>query len=319
MSTTPKRIESDFSEDRYSKQPYDREVYADNRGVVDFGNLLQFAPYESGYCFLSVLSSPKIWKNDNGTRLNRTDSYQQAFIQILEQEFRGLSGIEDISIEITDTGSPTVTIPYALKINSLNVGNFTMNFTEKSGSLITKYISKYLRTIRTPYSNIKSYNGYININNAYEARLNLETFDLLYIITDSTCFNVEKAFLILNAQPTTAAYSEIYNINKGEISTREITVPWSACVREGAVANRLGQIYLNKLIGTVINLDSYDYNWSISGIDDNVIKSTKLMLSKKKSTGKYAFGDSESFSKYTSYDNHYKFNKSSSYGDDWEP
>ena len=38
----------------YTKMPYTAETYADMRGVVDFGNLMQFAPYESGYCFLAV-------------------------------------------------------------------------------------------------------------------------------------------------------------------------------------------------------------------------------------------------------------------------
>jgi hypothetical protein len=31
-----------------SKQPYKATEYADMRGIVDFGNLIQFAPYEKG-------------------------------------------------------------------------------------------------------------------------------------------------------------------------------------------------------------------------------------------------------------------------------
>ena len=42
----------------YSKRPTASSRYVNMRGVVDFGNLLQFAPFEGGYCFLAVINAP---------------------------------------------------------------------------------------------------------------------------------------------------------------------------------------------------------------------------------------------------------------------
>lgn len=248
--------------------------YDFGRGVVDYGKLFQFAPYESGYCFLSVLSSPTIWASDGKDVYNRGGEYQRTFVRILETEFKGLSGIDDITTETTDAvATPLLNVPYVIKTNALNTGQFSMSFTEKTGSAITKYISMYLKSIRAPYTNVKSYNKSLTIEEAYKGTIGKETFDLLYIITNNTCLVVERAFLITNAQPTSAPYSEIYNVTKGDIGIKEVTVPWVGCIREGAIANALAKFYLENLIKTVANdsgiisLDGYNYEYSLSAND----------------------------------------------------
>ena len=265
----------------YTKQAYTAEQYADMRGVVDFGNLMQFAPYEGGYCFLAVINGPAF-----AQAISALDQYsffgklQDAFIKILEQEFKGLSGIENISTETMDITDNVSTLSLISKVNQQSNSTISMSFTEKTGSLITKYISFYLRFIKDPRSEAKTYGGAITAENATSMPgFHKEVFNMLYIVTDSTCLNIEKAFLILNAQPTEAAYGDLYNATKGDISSKEIDVSFNAFVVDGALPNKIAHVYMRNLVktskntGGKINLNSYDFNWSISGINGEVIKS----------------------------------------------
>lgn len=266
----------------YTKMPYTAETYADMRGVVDFGNLMQFAPYESGYCFLAVINGPYFAKQiSSSTQYSYFNDLQEAFIKILEQEFKGLSGIENISTETMEISDNISTLALISKVTQPSNGTISMQFTEKSGSLITKYISHYLRFIKDPKSQAKTYGGAINGGNATELPgFHKEVFNFLYICTDSTCLNIEKAFLILNAQPTEAAYSDLYNNTKGTVETKEIDVSFNAFVVDGSLANKLAHVYMRNLVKTgvntkgKINLNSYDMNWSISGMNGEVLKAT---------------------------------------------
>lgn len=265
----------------YTKQAYTAENYADMRGVVDFGNLMQFAPYEGGYCFLAVINGPAFAK----TISDMTDQYkffyqlQEAFIKILEQEFKGLSGIENISTETMEITDNISTLALISKVNQPTNGTISMSFTEKSGGLITKYISFYLRFIKDTKSEAKTYGGAITADNAATLPgFHKEVFNMLYIVTDSTCLNIEKAFLILNAQPTEAPFSDLYNATKGDIQSKEIDVTFNAFVVDGALPNKIAHVYMRNLVKTAkntggkINLNSYDFNWSISGINGGVLK-----------------------------------------------
>ena len=265
----------------YTKMPYTAETYADMRGVVDFGNLMQFAPYESGYCFLAVINGPYMAYDPDfqNTPYKYFRDLQDAFIKILEQEFKGLSGIENISTETMEISDNISTLALISKVTQPSNGTISMQFTEKSGSLITKYISHYLRFIKDPKSQAKTYGGAINGDNATRLPgFHKEVFNFLYICTDSTCLNIEKAFLILNAQPTEAAYSDLYNNTKGSVETKEIDVSFNAFVVDGSLANKLAHVYMRNLVKTgvntkgKINLNSYDMNWSISGVNGEVLK-----------------------------------------------
>lgn len=250
----------------FTKQPYTAESYADMRGVVDFGNLMQFAPYESGYSFVAVINPPFFVQKYCGTD-SSLYNLQEAFIKIIEQEFKGLSGIDNITAETMDYSDGISTMSLLGKVTQPANSTISMNFTEKSGQLITKYISEYLRYIRDPRTEVKTYGGKINAGNAKNWSPAHEVFNMLYIITDSTCYNIEKAFLLLNAQPTEASYSDLYNFDKGDISTKEISVSWNAFVQDGVYANKLALVYMRTLLAKrAILLNSYDYDWSISGV-----------------------------------------------------
>ena len=282
--------------DDYSKKPYSAKTYANMRGVVDWGNLFQFAPYESGYCFIAVINAPYIGtvKAANGgcSDIDGFGDLQTAFVKVLEQEFKGLSGIGNITSDTMEISDGITSISLLGKVNQETNSQISMEFTEKTGSLITKYVSSYLRFVRDPKTEAKTYGGAINSSNARDVTPAKEVFNLLYIITDSTCLNVEKAFLILNAQPTEAAYGDLYNMNKGDISTKEVTVNFNAFVVDGKIPNKIALAYMRSMVNTgafnpgAINTNSYNMDWSISGLSGNkAIRSSKIVLETDSSRG----------------------------------
>ena len=253
----------------YSKSPSSTKEYMDMRGVVDFGNLMQFAPYESGYCFIAVIAAPVCMTYDTSTDGNK--ELQERFVNIIEQEFRGLDGIDDITSETMDITDNISTLQLISKVNQSTASQITMKFTEKSGAPITKYIANFLRCIKDTKTQGKTYGGYITADNVdtINPGPEKEVFTMLYIVTDNTCLRVEKAFLILNAQPTTAAYSDLYNGDKGDIGSREINVQFNAFVVDGKLPNKIALAYMRSIITNSetyvpgkINLNSYGYNWS---------------------------------------------------------
>lgn len=277
----------------YSKAPWKASEYANMRGVVDWGNLFQFAPYESGYCFLVVINGPFI---ANSTIAGNKDGFgdlQDAFIKILEQEFKGLSGIGNITSDTMEISDGITSISLLGKVNQETNSQITMEFTEKSGSLITKYVSTYLRFVRDPKTEAKTYGGAITAANARDASPAKEVFNFLYVITDSTCLNIEKAFLILNAQPTEASYGDLYNMNKGDISTKDVSITFNAFVVDGKLPNKIALVYMRSMVNTgkfeegKINTNSYEMDWSISGMNGQKYRTSEFNLKKEDGTFKF--------------------------------
>lgn len=252
-----------------SKKPYLASQYADMRGIVDFGNLIQFAPYEKGYSFLTVINGVNFM--DQQTDDNRKD-LQDAFVKILEQEFKGLDGIDDLTSETMEITDNISTLALISKVNQPTNNQISMRFTEKSGSLIAKYISTFLRFLKDPRTQAKTYGGLATSQKGtYPPSFDKEVFNMLYIITDSSCKTVEKAFFILNAQPSNAPFSDLYNSEKGDISTVEVPVQFNAFVVDGHYANTVAQQYLDAVICNdtnnktgMININSWKKDWSIS-------------------------------------------------------
>ena len=279
----------------YTKAPWKATEYANMRGVVDWGNLFQFAPYESGYCFLVVINGPYIGESKQECAdQNGFGELQAAFIKILEQEFKGLSGIGNITSDTLEISDGITSISLLGKVNQETNSQISMEFTEKSGSLITKYVSTYLRFVRDPKTQAKTYGGAITASNARNASPAKEVFNFLYIITDSTCLNIEKAFLILNAQPTEAGFGDLYNGNKGDIAVKEVTVNFNAFVVDGKIPNKIALAYMRCMVNPnefregAINTNSYEMDWSISGLNGTRVHATDLNLKKDK-TGAFVF------------------------------
>jgi len=248
------------------------------RGVTDFSNLLQFDLFETGYSFLIVLKIPRFME----VLRNRSDDYQgliNAYTHILEYDFRGANGIDDIN---TDTNSLTNGISdlnVITRVNEQNGSQFSMNYYERSGSIITKTHELYLRGIKDPRTQVKRYNGLLrsrfkqvtaqqkeptkdsndlagstvdSAKNSYNSETNLmiekgyhcEIFHFLLIVTDNTALNLEKAYLLTACQPTTANTS-IYNVTKGEIGFSELNVTFNGFPITGRIVNQRGNQFLD--------------------------------------------------------------------------
>lgn len=213
---------------KYTKKAYSTANFACMRGVTDFTNAAQFNLFESGYAHLYVIGMPK-WIEDFPD--DDVKKMADTFKYILEYEFKGLDGIDDINtdkLEVTDGVSTMNVIGKVTKQSSAEV---TMSFTEKSGSVITNFIKFYLEGIKDPRTQAKTYHGLIR-SGAIWGGFENEVFTLLYVVTDNTMLQLEKAYLLCNAWPTTAR-TNIYNVTKGEIDKKDIDVVFECFVLDG--------------------------------------------------------------------------------------
>ena len=278
----------------YSKPTFSASSFMDQRGVVDYGNLLQFAPYEGGYQLLAVINGPAMM-NDDSLNDGRK-KLMEAFITVLEQEFKGLDGIEDVTTEPMEISDNISSMSLISKSVQNTNANLTMRYTEKAGNLLTKFISMYIRFTKDTKTQAKTYGGLIGVGPNQKDPLtypgfHMEVFNMLYIVTDSTFLNVEKAFLLLNAQPTTAAYSELFNGDKGDIGSKELSLPWTAYVVDGKAVNKMAHTYIRALVNTTdtfqdgkINVNSWNYNYSFASNTGSIRKIGDLQVNE--STGK---------------------------------
>lgn len=205
-------------------KPTDLSKYTLFRGVTDFANLAQYSLFETGYSFLIVVGVPKFLE----TLANKSTDYKNllnSYIHVLEYEFRGLDGIEDMQIDPSDLTNGINTIQLITKVNKQAGSNFSMRFFEKHGSTITRLHQLFLEGVKDPRTQVKTYHGLIQ-NGTMEAGFENETFSFMYMVTDNTLMNVEKAFYIVAAQPTKSELS-IYNVQKGEIEFKEVGVEFN--------------------------------------------------------------------------------------------
>jgi len=247
------------------KTPKDITKYTLMRGVTDFGNLNQFDLYETGYSFLTIISVPKYLEtlaseNSNFDRLFKN------YLHVLEYEFRGLDGIEDVtsdSIELTNGISQMNVIS---KVNQQSASQVSMRYFEKSGSIITKVHEIFLKGIKDSRTQFKHYHGLID-SGLLEPGYENEVFSFLYGVTDNSGMQLEKAYLLLSAQPTKAETS-IYNSEKGDIATKEITCEFNCFPINGDTIDKKAKLYLDYL-NTVIVKSSSDFGYT--GIDKIVV------------------------------------------------
>lgn len=215
---------------KYTKKAYSTANFACMRGVTDFTNAAQFNLYEGGYSHLFVISMPK-WIQDLMDIDEDVKKMANTFKYILEYEFKGLDGIDDIQTDALEVTDGISTMNVIGKVNKQSQANITMSFTEKSGSAITNFIKFYLEGIKDPRTQAKTYHGLIRAGKTYGGFEN-EVFTLLYIVTDNTMLQIEKAYLLCNAWPTTAR-TNIYNTTKGDIDKKDIDVEFNCFVLDG--------------------------------------------------------------------------------------
>ena len=211
----------------YTKQPMNAAQYTMMRGVTDFTNAAQLNMYEKGHSILVIIDKPKFIEmlaEEDPAVKNLLDN----FCNILEYEFKGLSGIEDISAEDLEYTDGISQIAGVGKVTEQSNSDVSMRFTEKSGSTITKFIKYYLDGVRDSRTQTKHYHGLIA-----QGKLALgfenEVFNFLYMVTDASGLALEAAYLIANAWPNKANTS-IYEVEKGSIENAEIDVTFKCFV-----------------------------------------------------------------------------------------
>lgn len=243
----------------FTIRPRNLTQYTAFRGVTDFSQIGQFNQYETGYSFLSVIQMPK-FLTKLAQQSTAVDSLVTSFKHMLQYEFRGLTGLPDITgetYEITDG------------INTQNIINKTVSDTsvtisspyfEKSGSLITKFTEYYLTGIKDRISQAKHYHGLIK-RGLMEPGLENEVFTMMYYVTDNTMLRLEKAYLLCNCQLTKAETS-MYDSTKGDISNKELTIEWNCFPIWGYEVDRAAKVLLEDITG--VSADVIDTAGNVS-------------------------------------------------------
>lgn len=257
--------------------PQDVTKFTLMRGVTDFSNLKQWDLYETGYSFLVCLQIPEFMKimseGQNSTKYkNLVDGYRH----ILEYDFRGAQGIEDMSTETNALTNGINELNMITKVNEQAGSTFTMNYFERSGSLMTKFNEAYLRGIKDPRTQVKRYNGLLtwgwtpaigstddksSKNMIAGKGFQYEIFHFLLIVTDNTALNVEKAYILASCQPNMANTS-IYNVTRGEIQFSELSLQFNGFPISGRIVNEKAREFL-KWINANTCFDEMEFGYNI--------------------------------------------------------
>ena len=225
------------------------------RGVTDYTALQQFDLYETGYSFLINLQIPgfldklqALSSSGNGGSAEGYAALISNYRHILEYDFRGAQGIEDITSETSALTNGIDDLQMITKVREQAASQFTMQYFERSGSVITKTHEAFLRGIKDPRTQFKRYLGLIDgpttvatgsemsKTPVIDKGFHNEVFHFLLIVTDNTGFNVEKAYILASCQPS-AANTSIYNVTRGEIQFSELSVSFNGFPVSGKVVN----------------------------------------------------------------------------------
>lgn len=248
-----------------------RQITPMLRGVPDFSNISQFNQYETGYQYVIVCSIPTFLARlaKNGATLSDGSSLETLinnFVNAIEQESKGVSGFEDIQSESMDITDGITTINAIQKVTQQGGGSFSMSFYEKSGTPIIKLCEYYLKGIKDPRTQAKTYNGALDAGYITVPGFEKEVFTFMYINTDNTCKRIEKAYLLTNVQ-LTKAETTIYEATKGDIANKEITLEFNAFPIDGVQVDELAKNMLKYLYerndATKLVLNSNDYNYFV--------------------------------------------------------
>ena len=242
------------------KKPMSVTRYTLMRGVTDFGNLKQYDLFESGYPFLIVVDYPKFLqklKKVNTEYENLINNY----LHILEYEFRGLDGLDNITGDTQELTNGINTLNLITKVNEQSNGTFSMRFFEKSGLVITKTHELFLKGVKDSRTQLKTYHGLIDSGDIINPGFHNEVFTFLYFITDNTGAQVERAYLLIACQPTTAEIN-IVNSEKGNIEFKELTVEFNGFPYTSAKVNQAAKDILGYINGFTY---AEDGNWATYG------------------------------------------------------
>lgn len=212
------------------------------RGVTDYANLEAYNLYETSYSFLVLIQVPEFMKE----LCKQNDEYRKMFdtyCHILEYDFRGLNGIDNITAETGELTNGISNVEIINKVTMQAASTFTMRYFERHGSVITRTHELFLRGIKDPRTQVKHYNGLIPAG-IMEPGYEKEVFSFLYLVTDNTLMNLEKCVYVVAAQPTNSQW-DIYNSEKGSIEFRELDVEFRGYPIVGRKINEKGKEILD--------------------------------------------------------------------------
>ena len=238
----------------YSIKPKNLTQYTAFRGVTDFTQIGQFAQFESGYSFLSVIQMPE-FMNKLAEQDSSMKSLVESFKHMLEYEFRGLDGLPDLQADTYEITDGINTQRLINKVTWDTAATVSSNYFEKSGGLITKFVEVYLTGIKDKMSQAKTYHGLIK-NGILEPGPENEVFTMLYYVTDNTMLRIERAVLLCNCQFTTSRLSDILNSNKGDISNKEISLEWNCFPIMGYEVDKAAATLLRDITGVQVTSDN---------------------------------------------------------------
>ena len=232
------------------------------RGVTDYANLEAYNLDESSYSFLVLVQVPEFMKklcDQNSEYKKMFDTY----CHILEYDFRGLSGIDNITAETGELTNGISNVEIINKVTMQAASSFTMRYFERHGSVITRTHELFLRGIKDPRTQVKHYNGLIP-KGLMEPGYENEVFSFMYLVCDNTLMNLEKCIYIVAAQPTGAQW-DIYNSEKGSIEFKELDVEFKGYPIVGRKINEKGKEFLD-WIRQNTTWDEMEFNYT--GVDN---------------------------------------------------
>lgn len=241
----------------------DVTTYRLMRGVPDFGSLVQFNPYETGYAAFIICQMPKFME-----LLAKYDANYNKLISnwahIIEYEFNSFEGLQDMSADTIQLGDELNNINVISKVNMQSASEFSLTYDEKSGSPLTKFAKLYLTGIKDPRTQVKTYHGLIH-SNKLEPGFENEVFTFLFITTDNTMREIENAVLLIGCQLISAELS-MYNYTKGTIDKKNVTVTFNGYPVQSTYINKAAQNMMNFLLSAdagarqiIVNSDEYQY------------------------------------------------------------
>lgn len=260
---------------QHTKDFRDVTKYNLMRGVPDFGNLMQFTPYESGYAVFIICAIPKFME-ELATYNAEYAKIIANWKHIIEYEFKSFDGFSNITADSIDLGDDLNRIQLINKVNMESSSEFTLTYDEKSGSPITKFNKLYLTGIKDPRTQVKTYHGLIH-KGLMDPGFENEVFTFLFINTDNTMRNVEFSSLLIAGQ-INQADTDIYgSYQKGDIGKKDVNVKFTAYPIVSSKIDEYAQNCLDYLIGdgegtakdkngnTIgISLNSMEYNYTKS-------------------------------------------------------
>ena len=241
----------------------DVTTYRLMRGVPDFGSLVQFNPYETGYAAFIICQMPKFME-----LLAKYDQTYNKLISnwahIIEYEFKSFDGLDGLTADTIQLGDDLNNINVISKINMQSASDFSLTYDEKSGSPLTKFAKLYLTGIKDPRTQVKTYHGLVH-SNKMEPGFENEVFTFLFITTDNTMREVENAVLLIGCQLNSADL-DIYNYTKGDIGKRDVTVKFSGYPVQSTYIDKAAKAMLDYLLSAdagarqiIVNSDDYQY------------------------------------------------------------